>query len=259
MSLAEQVVLITGAGSGIGRSTARLFAAQGAQVVVLDIDPDGAEETVTALDGAVALTLDVRDLGAAAIVVDRVLADFGRVDVLVNNAMRISAGELDERDDDADMLDELDVDLLGAFRMIRVCLPAMRRQRRGAIVNVASVNGLGYFGNDVYSAAKAGLVSLTRSVAARYGRDGVRCNAVAPGTIATPVWTERAAAEPGFLERVGSYYPLGRVGQPEEVAEAIAFLASDRASWITGVTLPVDGGLLTGNVAMARDLTSGGA
>jgi meso-butanediol dehydrogenase/(S,S)-butanediol dehydrogenase/diacetyl reductase len=259
MRFAEQVVLITGAGSGIGRATAGLFAAEGAQVVVLDIDGDRAAETAEALDGAVALTLDIRDLAAAAIVVDQVQADFGRVDVLVNNAMRISAGELDERDDDADMLDELDVDLLGAFRMIRVCLPAMRRQRRGAIVNVASVNGLAYFGNDVYSAAKAGLVSLTRSVAARHGRDGIRCNAVAPGTIATPTWTARARAEPGFLERMGSYYPLGRVGQPEEVADAIAFLASDQASWITGVTLPVDGGLMTGQVAMAQDLTSGGA
>lgn len=259
MRFTEQVVLVTGAGSGIGRATAGLFAAEGAQVVVLDIDGDRAAETAEALDGAVAMTLDIRDLAAAAAALDQLQADFGRVDVLVNNAMRISAGELDERDDDADMLDELDVDLLGAFRMIRVCLPAMRRQKRGAIVNVASVNGLAYFGNDVYSAAKAGLVSLTRSVAARHGRDGIRCNAVAPGTIATPTWTERAEAEPGFLERVGSYYPLGRVGRPEEVADAIAFLASDQASWITGVTLPVDGGLLTGQVAMARDLTSGGA
>ena len=259
MRFAEQVVLVTGAGSGIGRATAGLFAAEGARVVVLDVDGERAEETAEALDGAVAMTLDIRDLAAAAAVVDQLQADFGRLDVLVNNAMRISAGELDERDDDADMLDELDVDLLGAFRMTRVCLPAMRRQRRGAIVNVASVNGLAYFGNDVYSAAKAGLVSLTRSVAARHGRDGVRCNAVAPGTIATPTWTERAAAEPGFLERMGSYYPLGRVGRPEEVADAIAFLSSDQASWITGVTLPVDGGLLTGQVAMARDLTSGGA
>ncbi len=255
MRFADQVVLVTGAGSGIGRATAGLFAAEGASVVVLDIDGDKAAETAEALDGAVAMALDIRDLAAAATVADQLQADFGRIDVLVNNAMRISAGELDERDDDADLLDELDVDLLGAFRMTRVCLPAMRRQRRGAIVNVASVNGLAYFGNDVYSAAKAGLVSLTRSVAARYGRDGVRCNAVAPGTIATPTWTERAAAEPGFLERVGGYYPLGRVGRPEEVADAIAFLASDQASWITGVTLPVDGGLMTGQLVMARDLT----
>ena len=259
MRFAEQVVLVTGAGSGIGRATAGLFAAEGARVVVLDVDGERAEETAEALDGAVAMTLDIRDLAAAAAVVDQLQTDFGRVDVLVNNAMRISAGELDERDDDADMLDELDVDLLGAFRMIRVCLPVMRRQRRGAIVNVASVNGLAHFGNDVYSAAKAGLISLTRSVAARHGGDGIRCNAVAPGTIATPTWDERAAAEPGFLERVGSYYPLGRVGRPEEVAEAIAFLASAQASWITGVTLPVDGGLMTGQLAMARDLTSGPA
>ncbi|CAA9339709.1 MAG: 3-oxoacyl-[acyl-carrier protein] reductase [uncultured Friedmanniella sp.] len=258
MRFADQVALITGAGSGIGRSTAALFAAEGARVVVLDINASAAEETASALDGAVARTLDIRDLSAASAVVDQVLTDFGRVDVLVNNAMRIAPGELDEREDDGDMLDELDVDLLGAFRMTRVCLPPMRRQRRGAIVNVSSVNGLAYFGNDLYSAAKAGLVSLTRSVAARHGRDGIRCNAVAPGTIATPNWTERVGSEPGFLERVGGYYPLGRVGRPEEVAEAIAFLASDQASWITGVTLPVDGGLMTGHFAMAKDITSGG-
>jgi NAD(P)-dependent dehydrogenase (short-subunit alcohol dehydrogenase family) len=119
---------------------------------------------------------------------------------------------------------------------------------------VGSVNGLAYFGNEAYSAAKAGLVSLTRSIAVRYGPRGVRANLVAPGTLRTPAWDERLARDPAALDRVVRWYPLGRVGEPEEVVGAVLFLLSEEAAWISGAVLPVDGGLLAGNGLMARDI-----
>jgi NAD(P)-dependent dehydrogenase (short-subunit alcohol dehydrogenase family) len=122
------------------------------------------------------------------------------------------------------------------------------------IVNVASVNAVGFYGNEAYSAAKAGLLSLTRSLAVGYGKHGIRCNAVVPGTIATPIWQQRVDRDPAILERLKRWYPLGRVGTPQDVGAAIAFLAGDDASWITGVALPVDGGLLAGNGPMTDDI-----
>ena len=130
------------------------------------------------------------------------------------------------------------------------------RARRGVIVNIASVNGLAFFANEPYSAAKAGVISLTRSMATRYGRHGIRAVAIAPGTIRTPIWQERVDKEPAIFERLVRWYPLRRVGEPEDVAAAAAFLASDDASWITGEVLRVDGGLLAGNERMARELVA---
>jgi NAD(P)-dependent dehydrogenase (short-subunit alcohol dehydrogenase family) len=124
------------------------------------------------------------------------------------------------------------------------------------IVNIASVNGLAFFANEPYSAAKAGLISLTRSLATRYGRHGIRAVAIAPATIRTPLWQERVDKEPAIFERLMRWYPLRRVGEPEDVAAAAAFLASDDASWITGEVLRVDGGLLAGNERMARELVA---
>jgi len=124
----------------------------------------------------------------------------------------------------------------------------------GAIVNVASVNALACFGNEAYSAAKAGMLSLTQNVAVRYGRHGIRANAVVPGTIRTPVWDARLALDPTVLDTLVKWYPLGRVGEPDDVASAVLFLASDEAAFITGTTLRVDGGLLAGNPVMAEEL-----
>ena len=131
----------------------------------------------------------------------------------------------------------------------------MRARRAGVIVNIGSVNGLLALGDPAYSAGKAGLISLTRALALEYGRDNIRVNIVCPGTVRTPIWTERVARHPDILAKLTRWYPLGRIVEPSEVAQAVAFLASDAASAITGAVLPVDCGLTAGNLVMAHELT----
>jgi meso-butanediol dehydrogenase / (S,S)-butanediol dehydrogenase / diacetyl reductase len=133
-------------------------------------------------------------------------------------------------------------------------LPDMTENRSGVILNISSVNALAYFGNEAYSAAKAGILSLTRSLAVRYGPLGVRVNAIAPGTLKTPAWEQRRQKDPDVFERVARWYPLGRIGDPQDVAGAALFLASDEAAWISGVVLPVDGGLTAGNMKMVQEI-----
>jgi meso-butanediol dehydrogenase / (S,S)-butanediol dehydrogenase / diacetyl reductase len=183
--------------------------------------------------------------------VERALA--GRVDVLVNNALSATSDNLVTVGEEAWRRD-LDGTLTSAFLCTRTVLPGMIERGSGVIVNVASVNGLGYYGNEAYSAAKAGLINLTQSVAARYGRHGIRANSVAPGTIRTAVWDDRLAREPDLLTRLARWYPLGRIGTPDEVGACVLFLASDEASFVTGINLIVDGGLTSGQVRMADEL-----
>jgi NAD(P)-dependent dehydrogenase (short-subunit alcohol dehydrogenase family) len=245
---AGRLVVVTGAGAGIGRAIAMRFGAEGARVVVADNDTDGAERTAAEVPGARAVVLDVTDRA-------QVLAELSDlpVDVLVNNVGGATDADFTELTDEQWARD-VDLTLTGTFLCTQAVLPGMVRRRRGAIVNIASVNGLAHFGNEAYSAAKAGVLGLTRGIAVRYGPDGIRCNAVAPGTVRTDSWDARTGREPGLLDRLGGWYPLGRVGEPSDVASAVAFLASDDAAWITGVTLPVDGGLLAGNRRMTDDI-----
>jgi NAD(P)-dependent dehydrogenase (short-subunit alcohol dehydrogenase family) len=128
----------------------------------------------------------------------------------------------------------------------------------GAIVNIASVNGLTGLGEEAYSAAKAGVINLTQNMALKYGRHGVRVNVICPGTIRTPIWEPILQKDPAVFERLARWYPLGRVGAPEDVAKAALFLASDDAAWITGATLVVDGGLMAGNFRMGQELLGEG-
>jgi meso-butanediol dehydrogenase / (S,S)-butanediol dehydrogenase / diacetyl reductase len=245
-----RTALVTGGGSGIGRAICRRFASEGATVVVADLVRERAEEVAAEIGGR-AVPADV----TVAADVERMAAEAGRVDVLVNNAgggMADDLLEIDEDEWDADV----ERNLKSAYLCSKAVLPGMIEQGSGVIVNIVSVNGLAFFANEPYSAAKAGLISLTRSMATRYGRHGVRAVAIAPGTIRTPIWQERVDKEPAIFERLVRWYPLRRVGEPEDVAAAAAFLASDDAGWITGEVLRVDGGLLAGNERMARELVA---
>jgi NAD(P)-dependent dehydrogenase (short-subunit alcohol dehydrogenase family) len=257
MRFSDQVVVVTGAGSGIGRVMAMRFAAEGALAAVVDWHGDRAgmvaAEIAEAGGRALALTADVSAGAEVALTVDQVHSRLGPVDVLVNNAA-IADGDdvlaMDEPTWDRDV----GVVLRSVFLCTRAVLPSMIARRGGAIVNIASVNGLSALGNEAYSAAKAGVINLTMGIAVRYGAHGVRCNAIAPGTVRTPVWQERIERDPVVFERLVKWYPLGRVGEPDDIANAALFLASDDASWITGAVLRVDGGLLAGNHLMTREL-----
>lgn len=258
MPLPDTIALVTGGGSGIGRAICQRFAAEGARVVAADRDLAGAEETTRLVADAggeaLAVLLDVADAESVAAAVARTEDVFGGVDLLVNNAA-ISDGDDVTRIDPATWDRNLAVVLRGPYLCCRAVLPGMIARRRGVILNIASVNGLTGLGEEPYSAAKAGLINLTKNLAIKHGPDGVRANAIAPGTIRTPIWRDRLAEHPGVFDDLAAWYPLGRVGEPAEVAAAAHFLASDEAAWITGVVLPVDGGLLAGSYRMARDLS----
>lgn len=248
-------VLVTGAGQGMGEAIARRFASEGGRVLVTDRDAARAEAAAARISAsgggggaAVPFPCDVRDTAAVRAAVDRAVEVFGGLDVLVNNAASAGSGTDLATVTEEGWARDLDVTLTGAFRCVQAAMPHLIASGRGAVVSVGSVNGEMAFGDHAYSAAKAGLAAMTRTLAATYGPRGVRVNLVAPGTTATPNWDDQGGAE--FLAQVAEHYPLGRVGQPDDIAAAVAFLASSDASWITGVTLPVDGGILITNRGM---------
>ncbi|MFG2515733.1 SDR family NAD(P)-dependent oxidoreductase [Streptomyces sp. NPDC048584] len=250
-------VLITGAARGIGAATAARFADEGARVLVTDADPDAARRAASELRDrgltAEPFECDVTDRASVEGAVAHAVDAFGSLDVLVNNAAHCTpdAPRFEDEPDD-EWAADLDVTLTGAHRCCRAALPHLAASGRGAIVSVGSVNGLQDFGNHAYSAAKAGLISLTRTLAGHAGPRGVRVNLVAPGTVRTRAWAGRDAD----LEAARRLYPLGRVGEPEDIAAAVTFLASRDAAWITGTTLVVDGGITAVNSGF-RQVTAG--
>ena len=241
---AGQGVLVTGAARGIGAAVARRLAEEGGRVFVTDRDGTEAERTAAALRQlgleAESFACDVADRTAVEMAVAHTVAAFGSLDVLVNCAAHCSPDTLlFESDSDEDWAVDLDITLTGAYRCCRAAMPWLTAAGGGAIVSIGSVNGLQDFGNHAYSAAKAGLGSLTRTLAGHAAARGVRVNLVVPGTVRTSAWEGRDDE----LDAVRDLYPLGRVGEPEDIAAAVAFLASHDAAWITGTTLVVDGGL----------------
>ena len=246
MRLLNQVAIITGAGAGIGKATALLFAQEGASIVVADRAPERAQETVAQIQAAggqaLLAIMDVTDSVAVAQMAATTLQHLGRIDILVNNAA-FSQGDNILTIDEATWDLNLAVVLKSVYLCSKAVLPTMIAQRRGAIVNISSVNGLTALGEEAYSAGKAGVINLTKNMACKYGPDNVRVNVICPGTIQTPLWQPRLAKDPQIFEKLADMYPLGRVGQPEDVAKAALYLASEDAAWVTGALLAVDGGL----------------
>ena len=249
MRFDNDTVFITGAGSGIGRATALCVAEQGGFVVATDVDDDGGEATVDAVEevggDAVYHTLDVTDPEAFERVVDTAAEEYG-LDGIVNNAGIGYPPALVEDTGESTLEYVIDVNQKGVFYGCQAALPHFKRQGSGAIVNVGSLASfLGMAHQSVYSMTKGAVLNFTRAVAAEAGRDGVRANAVCPGFIETPLgdqYFEIQDDPEAANKRAAKTYPLKRLGQPDEIADAIAFLLSDEASFITGHGLVVDGG-----------------
>ncbi|TDD19292.1 SDR family oxidoreductase [Kribbella turkmenica] len=237
-----RVALVTAAAQGIGAAVARRIAAEGGSVVVTDLQEDKVAGVAGELgERAIGMRVDVTNRDQVDAAVAAAVERFGRLDVVVNNAGGCIVTSVPEDATAEEWHRQLDLTLVGAARCIQAALPHLVKTR-GNVVTISSVNGLAAFGNIEYSAAKAGQIAMTVNYAARYGGLGVRFNVVAPGTIRTPNWDK----QPDTLNEFAKMYPLGRVGEPEDIAAAVAFLASDDASWITGHTLAVEGGVLTG-------------
>lgn len=241
----NKVALVTGGSRGIGRAIAQEFARRGAQVVLSYAGNEAAAiETVKAIvdagGKAKAMRFDVADSEACSQAIEDVVKEFGRIDVLVNNA-GVAIDGLLMRFKDADWDKTLDTNLKGAFMLMRAVSRPMMKQKAGAIVNVSSIVGeMGNGGQAAYSASKAGLIGLTKSVARELASRNIRVNAVTPGFITTDM---TAALSPELKEKMSAAIPLSRIGNAEEVAAAVAFLASDAASYITGEILKVNGGM----------------
>jgi len=245
--LENKIAVITGGGSGIGAATARLFAAEGARVVIADIDEEAGRRIAGEIGTAAEFCkTDVRNPSQVEALVNFAGERFGRLDVLFNNAFYTTVGAVGEMTIDG-WLKTISVTLSGVFYGMRFALPKMLAQGAGAIVNTASISGLaGDFRMGAYNAAKAGVVNLTRTAAIEYARKNIRVNAVCPGMIATPPVMKLLAGGRN-PERPRAHatdaHPIGRLGQPEEIAKVVLFLASDDASFMTGSIVVADGGV----------------
>ncbi len=253
MRMKEKVVLVTGGAAGIGKATALRFAEEGATVVICDLNEAAAQETLALLgEKAAFYKVNVASRADVQAWVDAVKEKFGRVDVLVNNAgilrdgqlIKFKEGALVGQMAEAEFDAVISVNLKGVFNCTQAVAPLMAAQKGGVILNATSIVGLdGNFGQTNYVAAKAGVIGMTKVWARELGKFGIRVNAVAPGFTATEMVT---AMPEKVLDGMKARTPLGRLGEPRDIANAYLFLASDEASFITGETLRVDGGIVVG-------------
>lgn len=251
MKLAGRVALVTGGGSGLGEAAARLMANEGARVVIADFDVRAGQAVVEAIKAAggesVFMPVDVAKAASVEGMVQGGLIHYGRVDVLLTSAGVFSPGSvLDTTEADWDR--HLNINLKGTFLCAKFCLPPMLKQGRGSIITMGSVAGMHAIArNAAYGPSKAGVIYLTELIALEHGAGGIRANCVCPGNIETPMLLQSIAREPNpeqVMQKANQASVLGRLGKPEEVAQAILFLASDDSAYITGSTLVVDGGRL---------------
>lgn len=244
-----KVVIITGAASGIGRATAQIFAREGARVIIADVNEKGGEETLSMLNkqghqglfvkADMAVETDVKTL------IDRALTAHGRLDAAFNNA-GIEGAQFLSADMPAGEFDKIiSVNLKGVYLCMKYQIPAMLKGGGGAIVNTASVAGLvGFPGLGAYVASKHGVIGLTKTAALEYAKSGIRVNCVCPGVIDTPMVGRLGAHDPQMLAALSATEPVGRLGKPAEIGEAAVWLCSDHASFVTGHSMVVDGGMV---------------
>lgn len=248
----SSIAVVTGAAGDIGRAIAKNLAETHARVILADIDEAAAKaaaQTLGAPERFTAMGCDVTSVESLAEMA-QAIAGLGLVGTLVNNAGAARAVSLHDTTPEIWRKDNT-LNLEAAFLSFRAFEDALK-QTRGSVVNIASVNGMSVFGHPAYSAAKAGLIHLTRLIAVEYGKFGIRANAVAPGTVRTQAWEERAAANPKVFEEAEHWYPLRRIVHPDDVANAVGFLSGPQAAAITGVCLPVDCGLTAGQAPLAH-------
>jgi 3-oxoacyl-[acyl-carrier protein] reductase len=245
MKLENKVAIITGAGSGIGRESALLFAKEGAKVVVADVNEKGGEETAAQIktNGGESFffKLDVTNREQSKNMVKTTMEKYGRIDILINNA-GITQDALVAKMTEEQWDRVIDINLTGVFNCTQAVVEVMMTQGKGAIVNTSSIVGVnGNVGQVNYAATKAGLIGMTKTLAKELGRKGIRVNAVAPGFISTPM---TAAVPDKILEQMKEKTPLKRLGEPKDIANAYLYLASEEANFINGAVLAVDGGLV---------------
>jgi 3-oxoacyl-[acyl-carrier protein] reductase len=249
----DKIVLVTGGAAGIGKATALRFAEEGAKVVICDLNETAGQETLKLLgEGAAFYKVNVASRPEVQAWIDEVAAKFGRIDVLVNNAgilrdgqlIKFKDGQLVGQMSEADFDAVISVNLKGVFNCTQAVAPVMAKQGGGVILNATSIVGLdGNFGQTNYVATKSGVIGMTKVWSRELGKFGIRVNAVAPGFTATEMVT---AMPEKILDGMKARTPLGRLGEPRDIANAYLFLASDEASFITGETLRVDGGIVVG-------------
>ncbi|MFO0888652.1 MAG: SDR family NAD(P)-dependent oxidoreductase [Isosphaeraceae bacterium] len=256
MRLQGKRAIVTGGASGIGRATAELFAREGAHVVIADRNEAAGATTADAIRQAGGrvefVAADVTLAGAVDHLIARSVEHLGGIDALVSNAGWSLTEDLEDLEPDQWEAD-VRLNLTNHYLVTRAVLPAMKAAGGGSIVTISSVNGLWCIGEFGYSAAKAGLISLTKNIAVTYGPDGIRANVICPGTIATEAgaayWDQKA----GSRDKLLKWYPLRRLGRPEDVAFMALYLASDESSFVTGATMVIDGGLTAGSRLFGRD------